>query len=591
VQRISCPEAVSEDPLEADVILVVDDEPAILETYRDYLVPPRAGAPRVRSSRLAPPPREPAAAPSYRVLLARSGEEAVELVRAELAAGGHVTCGFFDMRMPGGMDGLATIRRVRELDPRVLVAIVTAYQDRSFDELGPTFAGGHEDEWDYLNKPFTEPEIAQKARNLVASWHRRRREERYVAELSAVNRTLEERVAERTKALEQKARALEHALAELQRTQHQLVHKERLAAIGQLCAGLAHEINTPATYALLDIRHLLAAAAVPDAADLEVLRNAADGVQRIAEISRELRVFANDDEGEQVVLRVDAVLDRALRIANRPLHAQGDVILRRGPTPPVRGDADQLVQVLVTLLLNAVEALDPRRRASNVIVVTTEARGDHAVIRVADNGVGLPDAHLTRVFEPFFAQRSKGSGLGLSVARRLVEGHGGVITVSSEQGRGSAFEVLLPAAPLSEEPPAPPASAPILTRRLLLVDDDPNLLKSYQRWLGRHYEVETALGADAALTLLEQGEVFDAILCDVMMPEVSGLDLHRLIGERWPEQAARVIFVTGGVFTDEAQEALTRAARPCLFKPFDLDELETSLRDLRASAPAPEPPC
>lgn len=563
--------------MEPDVILVVDDEPAILETYRDYLLPARPAATRVRTSRLAAGGSRArnAGSPGFRILLAHSGEEAVELVRAEMDAGGHVTCGFFDMRMPGGMDGLETIRAVRALDPRILVAIVTAYQDRSLDDIAPLFAGGHEDEWDYLNKPFTEPEIAQKARNLVASWHRRRLEERYLAEL-------EEQVEERTRELSRKAKELEEALADLQRTQSQLVHKERLAAVGQLCAGLAHEINTPASYALHDLRHLLVRGVVTHPADQDVLQTAVDGVQRIAEISRELRLFALDDRGEHEDVDINMIVDRALRVANRPLHAQGDVVVRRGIVPLVRGDAGQLAQIVVTLLLHTSHALDIKRRSENVIVVTTEARGPDAVIRIADNGAGMAKDRVERVFEPFFAQRSAGSGLGLSVARRLVERHNGSIIATSEPGRGTSFEVVLPGAPPHEvELPtsAAPGSGPRL--RLLIIDDDPILLAMYRRWLGDYYDLETAEGAAAGFEALERDERYDAILCDVMMPDVSGIDFFHTLRGRRPDLAERLIFVTGGIFTEEAQSGLEDAGRPCLFKPFEIEELVECLDELR----------
>jgi signal transduction histidine kinase len=567
-----------------DTILVVDDEPAILETYRDYLTPPRTAVARARSSRVSPPPSRPGGPPQYQLLLAQGGEEAVELVRAEMAIGGRVLCGFFDMRMPGGIDGLETIRRVRALDPRILIVIVTAYQERSFDDIAPLFAGGHEDEWDYLNKPFTEPEIAQKARNLVASWYRRRREEHYVEELCAVNRSLEDRVRERTLALEQEAQALERALSELTSTQRQLVHKERLAAIGQLCAGLAHEINTPATYALLDLRFLLARRAVtePDLAD--VLNNVREGVEHIASITRELRAFSRSDEGRFEDVDLNEVVARALRIANRPLHLQADIVIRRGEGPCVRGDAGQLVQVVVVLLLNATQALDARRRAENVILVTTERRGDEVVLRVSDNGVGIHPDHLDRIFEPFFTTKAawSGTGLGLSVGRRIVENHRGTLRVETELSVGASFEVALPAAPSARaEAPRDPVPSGVRPRRLrlLVVDDDPHLLAACRRWLARRYDVETACGGAAGIAALEESAAFDAVLCDVMMPGVSGLDLHRIVGKRWPSLSDRVVFMTGGVFADEAQRALDATGRPCLAKPFDLDDVDVCLSE------------
>ena len=161
-----------------DTVLVVDDEPSVLDAYTHYLDPPQA--PTVfRSSRGAGRAREEtrSAPPRYRLLTAQSGEEAIEVVRREAEAGRRIAAGFFDIKMPGGLDGLETIRAVHAIDPDILCTVVTAYNDRSVEDIGRYFPAERQDEWDYLNKPFTEGEIQQKARNLVSSWLRRRREE------------------------------------------------------------------------------------------------------------------------------------------------------------------------------------------------------------------------------------------------------------------------------------------------------------------------------------------------------------------------------------------------------------------------------
>jgi diguanylate cyclase (GGDEF)-like protein len=164
-------------------ILVVDDEEAILDTYRHYLAPdldPYV----VRSARMAAT-RPGAEKEHYQIVAATSGEQALVLMQTELAAGRRVPCAFFDMKMPGGIDGLETMRRARALDADLLCCVVTAHQEYSIDEINRLFAGGHEDEWDYLNKPFTEAEIRQKARNMIWSWRRRRSQEQHGEDLSS----------------------------------------------------------------------------------------------------------------------------------------------------------------------------------------------------------------------------------------------------------------------------------------------------------------------------------------------------------------------------------------------------------------------
>jgi CheY-like chemotaxis protein len=292
------------------------------------------------------------------------------------------------------------------------------------------------------------------------------------------------------------------------------------------------------------------------------------------------------------------VVDRAVRVANQVLQAHGDLVIRRGRPPRVRGDAGQLVQVVVLLLLNAARSLDPRRRADNLVSVVTDEHQGRARISVADNGAGMRPEIVERAFEPFVAGSGSGAGLGLSVARRLVENHGGTIMVETELSRGSAFRVSLPAIAATRKTasfsggsggsrPSPlPASGARARLRLLFVDDDAPLLSSYQRWLSRRYEVETSLGVEQALEVLAREPSFDAVFCDVMMPGTSGLDLFRAIEERWPALVPRVVFLTGGAFTREAQAELDRTKRPCLFKPFDIEDLEACLAALVAGPAA-----
>lgn len=164
----------------SDTLLIVDDEPSILEAYRYYLSPGERAI--VQSSRQRPTPKS-IVRPLYRLLLAETGEQAFALVREEHAQGRRVAAGFFDMKMPGGMDGLETIRSVRGLDPDILCCVVTAYEEWPIEDINRVFDRGHEDEWDYLQKPFTESEVRQKARNMVSSWARRRAQAQHRCDL------------------------------------------------------------------------------------------------------------------------------------------------------------------------------------------------------------------------------------------------------------------------------------------------------------------------------------------------------------------------------------------------------------------------
>ena len=171
-------------------ILIVDDEKGILENYRHYLTT-HPGDGLVRSARVREPPSNEPVRDAFRLLLCETGEMAIETVRLEFDAGRRIQVGFFDMKMPGGIDGLETIRGVRAIDPEIYCVIVTAYHDRSLEEIGRVF-GNADHHWDYLNKPFSGNEIVQKARNGLAQWRLRRRHEQELREMAKINRKLAE---------------------------------------------------------------------------------------------------------------------------------------------------------------------------------------------------------------------------------------------------------------------------------------------------------------------------------------------------------------------------------------------------------------
>jgi two-component system NtrC family sensor kinase len=453
--------------MNTDTLLVVDDEPAILDAYLHYLDPPPA--PSVfRSSRSAISAPEAAGGVRYRLLRAKSGEQALELIRGESDAGRRVAAGFFDIKMPGGMDGVETIAAVRAVDPDILCAVVTAYNDRSVDEIARCFPQQRQDEWDYLNKPFTEGEIQQKARNLISSWWRRRREEALFSQLAQLNASLEQRIAERTA-------ELEGMLAQLKDTQQQLVHSEKFAVLGQTAATIAHEINNPATFLQVNLEELgdtvgLAAhlcrlldsgaspstvrawreqsgfdRAVTDAAGM--VTECLGGLGRILTIVRDLRGFARSGDPSVDLRLVDAV-DRALRIMGNEIRHRAAVRQVRREPVIVRADEGRLIQVLLNLLGNALHAFGNRPASENVLEVSVWQEGKRAWFALRDNGCGIPAEIRKKIFEPFFTTKpvGQGTGLGLGICRAILEQHGGTIAVNSEPGQGSEFRFELPSA-------------------------------------------------------------------------------------------------------------------------------------------------
>jgi len=257
------------------------------------------------------------------------------------------------------------------------------------------------------------------------------------------------------------------------------------------------------------------------------------------------------------------------------------------PTPPVAGNEGRLCQVFLNLLLNAAQSIEGGAAAENEIRVSTRAKKGYVVVEIADTGCGMDDETVGRIFEPFFTTKPPGvgSGLGLPICRNFVESHGGDISVESAPGRGSRFEIRIPverkgiALADPSLAPRPPFEAP-RRGRILLIDDEELVAKSIARVLGRDHEVVTAPSGAEGMNILTRDEGFDLVLCDVMMPTVSGMDVYEWLKERSPEIARRMVFVTGGVFTAEAVEFRESVPNPWIEKPIDPGRLRDLVGDL-----------
>jgi CheY-like chemotaxis protein len=247
--------------------------------------------------------------------------------------------------------------------------------------------------------------------------------------------------------------------------------------------------------------------------------------------------------------------------------------------------------VFVNLLVNAAHAIPDGHAGENEVTVEARPLADGRVaVEVRDTGVGVAPEILPRLFEPFFTTKPRafGTGLGLAICHGIVQAHGGVIEVESAPGQGACFRVILPgSAPGEAEAAAPAPAVPAPRRaRVLVVDDEPQVCEAVTRLLGREHQVEAVTQSRAALELIRSGARFDAVLCDVMMPDMTGVQLHDAVVALAPAQAARFAFMTGGVFSGETQRLLRQARRPVLEKPFDREALSTCVRQLTAAATA-----
>jgi CheY-like chemotaxis protein len=250
--------------------------------------------------------------------------------------------------------------------------------------------------------------------------------------------------------------------------------------------------------------------------------------------------------------------------------------------PLVALDTGQLSQVFLNLVNNAADAMpDGRDLSENIIEVrATEGPGEVQLV-VSDNGAGIEPHELENIFDPFFTTRDVGygTGLGLSICHTIIEQAGGTIAVSSQPGRGTTFTVSLPRAQRVAPPDPAPVEPTSGSLRLLLIDDDPMVLKSTTRLLGLSHDVTSAQSAEQAREILEVCE-FDAIICDVMMPKTNGLGFYDWLVDTHPKLSRRFVYFTGGMVGGKISEAVERAGIPVIAKPLDTEELDAALSSM-----------
>jgi PAS domain S-box-containing protein len=376
--------------------------------------------------------------------------------------------------------------------------------------------------------------------------------------------------------------------------QRQLLAADRLAALGLLAAGVGHEINNPSAFIALGVQQLrrlvdrVRAADGHDAsAHLDrmgpILDDMEEGVKRIAAIVSELRLFARAPDATGAATDLNALLRSAALLVETALRSRARLDLRLGELPPQPGRYQPLAQVFLNLLLHAAQSIPPGDPTRHQVRVESGCEGGAIRVAVSDTGPSIPEALLPRVFDPFFSARphAEGTGLGLALSYDLVKRLGGRLDARSRDGEGTTFTVWLPSLPLGvrEEPadapsqtpgaaPAqPPATAPApqLAARLLVVEDTLALAESIAAELETGFHVEVAGCAEEALERLAAGW-FDAVLCDLRMPGLSGAELFSRVRARDPRQAARFVFVTGAA--PEDRTFLADSGCPVLEKPF-----------------------
>jgi len=464
-----------------------------------------------------------------------------------------------DLRMPyrDGFEVLSELRVLTPDDCYLPVLVLTA--DATGGVLQRALLAGAND---FLAKPFDAQEVVLRIRNLLQT------RALYLA-LQQQNRVLEQRVQERTQ---------------------RLLQMEKLSAMGQLLAGVAHELNNPLAVISGQTQLLrLSSQAAPIASRLEKIAKAAD---RSVRIVRNFLALARERPPERTRVDINTVVREAVELLAYELRTDNvDVVWDLAPELPVlSADAHQLHQVVVNLAANAYHAM-LGTRGPRTLRLSTRALADRPWVRleVADTGTGIAPEHVEHIFEPFFTTKppGKGTGLGLSLSFGIVQDHEGTIQVESQVGVGTTFAIELPVGTLPphtriEAPAAPAAAAaaPSEPKRILVVDDEGDVATLLADLLQADgHQVETAANGEVALEMLAR-QAYDAILSDTKMPVLDGQGFFSQLERRHPALCRRIAFLTGDVLSADKRAFLAATGAPTLMKPFGLDEVRKIVNPL-----------
>jgi signal transduction histidine kinase len=396
---------------------------------------------------------------------------------------------------------------------------------------------------------------------------------------------------------------LSNDIRELRQLQALSIQNDRVMALGTLAASVAHEINNPITYILVHAEQVgkalgkLDAIAAdiggPQAHDLrawlgrlgEHFGTMKNGTERIAAITRELRTFSRPDDNGVEAMDIRRVVHSVLQLVGKKLETRARLSIDLQETAPVQANPARLVQVVLNLVVNAMQALPAGFGVHNEISVRTFGHEGRAIIEVADTGPGVPAADRERIFYPFVTTKgtAEGTGLGLFVCRNIVRGYSGTVSVEERPGGGALFRVELPATPGQHpRPPAAiaepartpaPESANIRREHILVIDDDPLVARALCLRLSQagYRTSREADGAAGLRCLLAKGDI-DLVFCDLLMGGMSGMDFFEALKVQAPAQLEKLVFMTGGAFTPSAQQLAMEQRGRVVEKPFDIVE-------------------
>jgi two-component system, cell cycle sensor histidine kinase and response regulator CckA len=387
------------------------------------------------------------------------------------------------------------------------------------------------------------------------------------------------------------------------RMERQAVNNDKLATLGTLAAGVAHEVNNPLTFVLGnltflqeqvdEIKVMLQQKGVLDGACEKLLAEMTEeitevthGGERIRDIVKGLKSFARngDDKAEKVDLNqvIEASINMTFHMMKQKARLEKDMAVN---LPTFTANSGKLQQVFMNLFVNASQAIVGNRPSENKITVRTGRQDGNLFVEVSDTGRGIPAEVLPRIFDPFFTTKpvGEGTGLGLAVCNEILRHFQGSMEVRSEVGKGTTFTVYLPlenGLSTGKDAVEVNNAAKVEKKlgRVLVVDDEPGNLDVISKGLRKDYDVVSALsGVEAMAVLTKGGDQVDAIVSDINMPEMDGVTLFKTVAKVFPGMEKKMIFITGGIFSEGVNEFLKGIPNYCLEKPFRQDDLKLAI--------------
>lgn len=372
-------------------------------------------------------------------------------------------------------------------------------------------------------------------------------------------------------------------ISERRELQGQLQLADRMASIGTLASGVAHEVNNPLTYVMTNLEMLRDSLDTRSQAGYclsakemaECSTDALAGAERISRIVHDLSVFTRASNTRVEPIDLHKVIDFSINLADHQWRPRARLVRSSDSIPMVLGNEARLGQVILNLLVNAAQAIPEGDALENVISIRTftDTRG-FCVTEIEDTGSGIASENLVRIFDPFFTTKTgtNGTGLGLSICHRIVAEMGGELTAENCVGAGAKFRLSLPAAAgiVSTISKSKPRAKLHGNRKILVVDDEEGILRAFQRILHSH-EVVVCQSGRAVPEIVQSQGPFDLIFCDLAMPDGTGADVYKELTRVSPEHIKRLVFMTGGVSTAEMREFLEEVPNECLEKPIGSD--------------------